>query len=27
VASFAVDAMVRPLPAGAKGPMDARTAL
>lgn len=27
VASFSVDAMVRPLPAGAKGPMDARTAL
>jgi acyl-CoA thioesterase II len=27
VASFAVDAMVRPLPPGAKGPMDARTAL
>jgi acyl-CoA thioesterase len=27
VASFCVDAMVRPLPAGAKGPMDARTAL
>jgi acyl-CoA thioesterase II len=27
VASFAVDAMVRPLPRGAKGPMDARTAL
>ncbi len=27
VASFAVDAMVRPLAAGAKGPMDARTAL
>jgi acyl-CoA thioesterase len=27
VASFSVDAMVRPLPSGAKGPMDARTAL
>jgi acyl-CoA thioesterase II len=27
VASFTVDAMVRPLPSGAKGPMDARTAL
>jgi acyl-CoA thioesterase len=27
VASFTVDAMVRPLPRGAKGPMDARTAL
>jgi acyl-CoA thioesterase-2 len=27
VASFSVDAMVRPLPARAKGPMDARTAL
>jgi acyl-CoA thioesterase len=27
VASFAVDAMVRPLPRGAEGPMDARTAL
>jgi acyl-CoA thioesterase II len=27
IASFSVDAMVRPLPAGAKGPMDARTAL
>jgi acyl-CoA thioesterase II len=27
VASFSVDAMVRPLPPGAKGPMDARTAL
>ena len=27
VASFAVDAMVRPLPSTAKGPMDARTAL
>ncbi len=27
VASFTVDAMVRPLPQGAKGPMDARTAL
>jgi acyl-CoA thioesterase len=27
VASFSVDAMVRPLPKGAKGPMDARTAL
>jgi acyl-CoA thioesterase len=27
VASFSVDAMVRPLPTGAKGPMDARTAL
>jgi acyl-CoA thioesterase len=27
VASFSVDAMVRPLPRGAKGPMDARTAL
>jgi acyl-CoA thioesterase-2 len=27
VASFSVDAMVRPLPGGAKGPMDARTAL
>ncbi len=27
VASFAVDAMVRPLPSAAKGPMDARTAL
>ena len=26
-ASFSVDAMVRPLPQGAKGPMDARTAL
>ena len=25
VASFTVDAMVRPLPSGAKGPMDART--
>ena len=27
VASFSVDAMVRPLPSGARGPMDARTAL
>jgi acyl-CoA thioesterase-2 len=27
VASFTVDAMVRPVPSGAKGPMDARTAL
>ena len=27
VASFSVDAMVRPLPGGAKGPMDGRTAL
>ncbi len=27
VASFCVDAMVRPLPGGAEGPMDARTAL
>ena len=27
VASFSVDAMVRPLPVGAQGPMDARTAL
>jgi len=27
VASFSVEAMVRPLPSGAKGPMDARTAL
>jgi len=27
VASFSVDAMVRPLPSGAKGPMDGRTAL
>ncbi|HEX4434310.1 MAG TPA: acyl-CoA thioesterase domain-containing protein [Acidimicrobiales bacterium] len=27
IASFSVDAMVRPLPAGAKGPMDGRTAL
>jgi acyl-CoA thioesterase len=27
VASFSVDAMVRPLPSSAKGPMDARTAL
>ena len=27
IASFSVDAMVRPLPSGAKGPMEARTAL